>query len=179
VDPTGSTTQPVSGTVTANQGSANATPWNENISQVGGDTVATAAAGIAKVGLTDEAGAAFSHSNPLPVELVPHQESSQWRAANTFGASESDVAIKTPTGGKTLVVCGLIITITSTGTGAVVKVYDNTNAASNMLYQGSPPAGVVVIPFPTPQILSAPNNVLRYATGENVAGDITAYGYEI
>lgn len=30
------TTQPVSGTVTANQGSANATPWNENITEIGG-----------------------------------------------------------------------------------------------------------------------------------------------
>lgn len=30
------TTQPVSGTVTANQGTANATPWNQNISQYGG-----------------------------------------------------------------------------------------------------------------------------------------------
>ena len=30
------TTQPVSGTVTANQGTANATPWNQNISQFGG-----------------------------------------------------------------------------------------------------------------------------------------------
>jgi hypothetical protein len=29
-------TQPVSGTVTANQGTANATPWNENIAQYGG-----------------------------------------------------------------------------------------------------------------------------------------------
>lgn len=29
-------TQPISGTVTANQGTANATPWNQNISQYGG-----------------------------------------------------------------------------------------------------------------------------------------------
>lgn len=35
-DPTGTTTQPVSGTVTANQGTANATPWNENIAQING-----------------------------------------------------------------------------------------------------------------------------------------------
>jgi hypothetical protein len=31
-------TQPISGTVTSNQGTANATPWNENIAQVGGAT---------------------------------------------------------------------------------------------------------------------------------------------
>lgn len=32
------TTQPISGTVTANQGTANATPWNQNISQYGGSS---------------------------------------------------------------------------------------------------------------------------------------------
>lgn len=32
-------TQPVSGTVTSNQGTANATPWNENLAQVGGSAV--------------------------------------------------------------------------------------------------------------------------------------------
>lgn len=31
-------TQPVSGTVTANQGTANATPWNENVAQINGVT---------------------------------------------------------------------------------------------------------------------------------------------
>lgn len=33
------TTQPISGTVTANQGAANATPWNENLTQFGGSAV--------------------------------------------------------------------------------------------------------------------------------------------
>lgn len=32
------TTQPVSGTITANQGTANATPWNQNVAQYGGTT---------------------------------------------------------------------------------------------------------------------------------------------
>jgi hypothetical protein len=32
-------TQPVSGTLTANQGTANATPWNQNVSQWGGSAV--------------------------------------------------------------------------------------------------------------------------------------------
>ena len=45
-------TQPVSGTVTANQGTANATPWNENIAQIAGTTTSTAAAGTQKVGIT-------------------------------------------------------------------------------------------------------------------------------
>lgn len=53
-------TQPVSGTVTANQGTANATPWNENIAQVAGATVQTGhgiAAGSLRVELpTDGTG---------------------------------------------------------------------------------------------------------------------------
>src|SRR6266404_1844541 len=36
-------TQPVSGTVTANQGTANATPWNENLTQVAGTTLGATA----------------------------------------------------------------------------------------------------------------------------------------
>lgn len=36
-----SVTQPVSGTVTSNQGTANATPWNDNVVQFGGNAVAT------------------------------------------------------------------------------------------------------------------------------------------
>lgn len=50
-------TQPVSGTVTANQGAANATPWNENISQVGGSAVSTAATGVIKTGISGSAAA--------------------------------------------------------------------------------------------------------------------------
>lgn len=56
-------TQPVSGTVTANQGTANATPWNENLAQVGGSAVATAATGVAKVGIVGNAGAAVDAPN--------------------------------------------------------------------------------------------------------------------
>lgn len=142
-DPTGTTTQPVSGTVTAR--------------------------------LNDEAGAAFSHTNPLPVAVVPQEQSAQWRSANTYAASETDIAIKAPTGGKKLVVCGVIVTCTGVG---VLKIFDNSNAAANMLYQGQPAVGTFVIPFATPWRSAAANNVLRYSTGTSAAGDITAYGYE-
>lgn len=174
-DPTGSTTQPVSGTVAATQSGA----WTQDLTKVNGAAVATAASGIAKVGLTDEAGAAFSQSNPLPVALVAQDDSAQWRAANTLGASETAVAIKTPSGGKTLMVCGLVITVTTTGAGAVIKVFDNSDAAANMLYRGTPVVGTTAIMFATPQKLSAANNVLRYSTGTNVAADLTTYGFEV
>lgn len=53
-------TQPVSGTVTANQGGA---PWSNNITQIAGSAIATAATGIAKVGLTDGTGNALTSSS--------------------------------------------------------------------------------------------------------------------
>jgi hypothetical protein len=175
VDPTGGTTQPISGTVTANQGTANATPWNQNLAQVGGASVATVAAGVQKVGVTDSAGGAIAHSNPLEVALSPSADTN-WRMAKTYGASETSVAIQAPSGGKTLVVCGLIITATASGS---VRIFDNSESDSTVLYRGTVPAGVTVINFATPQKLSAANNVLRYSTGAAAAGEICAYGYEI
>jgi hypothetical protein len=49
-----------SGTITANQGTANATPWNQNTAQIAGTATATAAAGIQKVGLADGTGNAVT-----------------------------------------------------------------------------------------------------------------------
>ena len=49
---------PVSGTVTANQGTANATPWNENVAQVGGTNVVTSIAGAQGIGGDTADGAA-------------------------------------------------------------------------------------------------------------------------
>jgi hypothetical protein len=53
----------VSGTVTSNQGTANATPWNENLAQVAGATTSTAASGVQKVGAVGNAGAIFDAAN--------------------------------------------------------------------------------------------------------------------
>lgn len=47
-------TQPVSGTVTANQGGSN---WSVNVAQIGASNVATAASGVQKVGIVGNAGA--------------------------------------------------------------------------------------------------------------------------
>jgi hypothetical protein len=173
VDPTGTTTQPVSGTITAAQGGA---PWSQNLTQIAGSAVVAAGAGIQKVGITDNAGAAFSYTHPLPVTQVP-QEQTQWRQAKTYAATETDIAIFTPTGGKKFAVLGVIVSPTATG---VVKIYDNTNSATNMLFQGTPGGTTPsAIAFSTPWISSAINNVLRYSTGAAATGDITVYGYEV
>lgn len=85
--------------------------------------------------------------------------------------------IYTPSGGKKFVVLGVIVTVTGSG---VLKIYDHTNAAANMLYQGTPAAGAVfVVPFPAPWKSATANNVLKYSTGTGAGGDLTAYGYEV
>jgi len=167
---------PVSGTVTANQGTPNATPWNENLKQVGGDAVVTAAAGVQKVGAVDEAGVAFSDSNPLPVELAPLGRTPV-RKAITYAANETAVEIWTPTGGKRFVLTQIIIT--PTAAGAVLKIFDNTNAAGNMIYQGQPPLGTIVINFVPPNASAAISQILRYTTGAAAGGDFTVQGYEV
>jgi hypothetical protein len=96
--------------------------------------------------------------------------------ANTYGPDQYDVAIWTPASGKRFVVLGLIIT--PTAAGALLKIYDNANAAANMLYAGMPPLGSIVINFTHPWVGGAADNVLRYATGGSANGDLTVYGYE-
>lgn len=70
LQPSGNAVTITSGTVTANQGTANATPWNQNTSQIAGATIATAASGIQKVGLTDGTGNAItSTSSALDINI--------------------------------------------------------------------------------------------------------------
>lgn len=171
-DPTGSTAQPVTGTVTANQGGAN---WSQNVSQVGGSAVATAASGVQKVGISDGGGTAYTAANPLPVAPVA-ASSGFWKSHVTFGASQSDQTIHSPAAGKTTYVEGIIIT--PTAAGALLKIYDQTNADANSIYVGMPPLGSIVITPTRPIPMSAANNILRFATGTSAAGDITAWGYD-
>lgn len=157
-------------------GTAFYTNFPTNITEFAGAAVVPAAAGIPKVGAVDEAGAAFSETNPLPVRNT-YPDQTVWKAANTFGASETDQTIRTPGSGKRFVLCGLVIT--PTAAGALLKIYDGTNAAANMIYQGQPPVGTIVLQFPMPLPSAAVNTVLRYSTGASAAGDITAWGYEV
>jgi hypothetical protein len=73
IDPTGTTTQPVSGTITANAGTGTFNIQSNasvNVNQVAGSAVSTAATGIMKVGLTDGTGNAItSTTNALDVNI--------------------------------------------------------------------------------------------------------------
>jgi hypothetical protein len=62
-------TQPVSGTVTANAGSGN---FAVNNTQIGGSAISSAAAGVQKVGVTGNAGAAFDCASTQNIPTSPN-----------------------------------------------------------------------------------------------------------
>lgn len=156
-DPVGTTTQPV------------------NVGQIAGATAATVAAGVQKVALGDSGGASITAANPLPALAAP-TPSGFWKNGAAYTASQTDIALRTPAGGKAFYVEGYIITVTTSGT---LKIYDQTNAAANMIYQGSPPAGACIVVTPTRPIpSSAVNNILRYTSGAGATGDVSVWGYD-
>ncbi len=170
VDPTGTTTQPVNGTVTVNQG---ATAWVGNLTQTNGHTLIEAANGIQKVGISDATGTTFSDANPLSVAIAPR--TGKWRVHVTLASSQTNTAVHTPAGGKTVFVEGFIVSVT---TPDVFTLSDGNASDSTDLYKGTPIAGTVTQNYPRPEPLAAVNDVLRYSSGGSLAGDLTVWGYE-
>jgi hypothetical protein len=153
-------TPAVSGTVTANQGTpaTNANAWPTQ--------------------LTDGSGNLIAPAKPLAVK-ESEQGFTRVSKAVTVDQTASDLALWTPASGKKFVVLSAIIEVSSTTSG-LLKIYDDTNAAANMLYQGTPAVGCRVIQFPKPWVSAAANNVLRAsAGGDALSADITLFGYEI
>src|SRR6185295_4942246 len=139
-------TQPVSGTVTANQGGA---PWAENITQIAGSAVATAAAGIAKVGVTDGSGNAITST---VVSATRSIDTNQTQAADGYASAQNQVFTTSvdftlPTGGtetpaiflknpnasgKTLIIKKIIIYGVSTNNnGATIRIYSNPTTSAD------------------------------------------------
>ncbi|HLW77178.1 MAG TPA: hypothetical protein VKS01_09330, partial [Bryobacteraceae bacterium] len=82
IDPTGTTDQPI------------------NVDKVGGNAVSTVANGVQKVALGDSGGSSITTGNPLPVLPQP-TPANFWKFGVTFSASQSDISLHTPAGGKT------------------------------------------------------------------------------
>lgn len=142
-DPTGSTTQPVSGTVTVN--------------------------------LKDASNAAFSATNPVPVQVTSSGRTRVTKSV-AISASQTASAIWTPAGGKKFVITFIDVAISVTGT---LTVFDNTNSASNIVFDGTQPTGARSLPFcATPFVSVAADNVLRYTSGAGMTGVFTVHGYE-
>lgn len=164
----------VDGTVTANQGGA---PWSQNLTQVAGAAIATAASGIAKVGLTDEAGAAFGVSNGVPIESAPLARAQVNFDFSRAASAATAVGIWTPTGGTRFVVRQIILTVTTAG---VLKIFDETDATGRYLYKGTIPIGLHVIEMPEPGFVSgAVNRLLRFSTDGTIVFEASGFGYEV
>lgn len=157
-DPTGTTTQPV------------------NVAQVGGNAVSTVANGVQKVALADSSGAPIGNTDPLP---TTRRGLGETRVTNAVAmiASQTAAAIWTPASGHKFNLRKATITIVTSGT---LKIFDGTNAAANMIYQGTPPVGATFeIHFHEPFNSTANNNVMAYTSGSGLTGDIVTHGYEV
>ena len=131
--------------------------------------------GNLEVALRDTTGAALSETNPVYVQPTILGKTPVRKVA-TFSASQSDIAVWTPTSGKKFIVEMILVSATAAG---ILRIFDNTNSAANTVFLATLSAGeTVVFPLPNPHPSSTANNVLRYTTGSVVAGDFTVLGYE-
>ncbi|HTB10940.1 MAG TPA: hypothetical protein VK752_05190 [Bryobacteraceae bacterium] len=172
--------QPVSGTVTANQGGA---PWSFNQTEINGSAVIVAAAGVQTVAIVGGGGTAFSQVNPLQTQNAPSGNTggatqTTWKNHLVISPSQTAAVVHTAAGGKTSYIEGYTIYFSASGT--TFTLFDNTNTPTTTLYaSGSPPAFLSVVVCPARPIpLSATGNSLAYTTGASVAGDITVWGYD-
>lgn len=189
IDPTGDTNQGV------------------DITMIAGNAVDDAANGIMKVGLTDEAGAAFTAANPLYVEqstsgavvaannptfVQPVMAAAVVSETNPLHALRSLIG-KTPV--RKLVAPGASETaqtiwtpaagkkwvleylIVSASTGGVITIFDNTDTSANTVFKGTLTTGAPSIVPCGGHPSSTADNVLKYTTGTFV-GTVVAVGYE-
>ncbi len=162
------------------------TNFPHNLVQVGGTAVVTAAAGVQKVGISDAGGNAFSQVNPLQTQNAPSGQTGGatqtiFRSSVNLTALSSGNVLHTPVGGQRFFLEALVIVVAGTGAGSYqITVYDNTNSASTILWQGVAPAGVYTLTPARPIASAAANNVLRVdITGSGTVNCwITAIGYD-
>jgi hypothetical protein len=180
----------VDGTVTSNQGTAAAigNAWyvilsdgtdQVEISDVSGNGALDVNV-VQEVGTTklqDESGANYSESNPLPVGVV-RPESTRVTKQVALTASQTAATLWTPAGSATFVITGGFLSVTGAG---AFRAFDNTDAAGNMLLEGTfsagdqiPLASIVGQPWES----AAADNVLKYTSGAGFTGEITVHGYE-
>lgn len=115
-------TQPISGTVISNQGAPNATPWNQNLTQVGGVSVAATAKGTQASNFVPvqrpQDGGRTAVVLYLPTNVAITTEAFATLTQNK-GGSETSGTIYTVTSGKTLRITAFsLIVVASTSTTA-------------------------------------------------------------
>lgn len=127
------------------------------------------------VNLTKLAGVAITPAAPIPVTLGGRAQTRVTKSV-ALTASQTGTTIWTPTAGKTLYIRNVIIALSVGGT---LTVFDSTNAAANLLTDGTMPVGVAILHFSEPWASAAINNVLKFTTGTGITGTITVHGFEI
>lgn len=181
----------VDGTVTANQGTAAAvsSAWpiiisdgtdQVEITDVSGsgalEVAVTQSVGTTK--LQDESGVTYSEANPVPVSIV-RNENTRVTKQVALTASQTAAVVWTPAGGNVFVLTGGFLSVTSAG---AFRAFDNTDAAGNMLLEGTFAAGDQIPLGPIvgaqPWASAAADQVLKYTSGAGFAGEITVHGYE-
>jgi hypothetical protein len=103
-------TQPISGTVTANQGSANATPWNQNISEYGGAATTLGS----KVSASSIPVVVASDQGNVPVSQATASALNATVVQGTAANLNATVAIAAAQTLATVTTVGTVTTITNT-----------------------------------------------------------------
>ncbi len=142
----------VSGTVTANQGTANATPWNQNTAQIAGASTATAASGVQKVGVVGGTGTSLETT----AGVLDHNVKNIGNAAvSTAASGVQKVGIVGSTGTAMDSTAGILDTnlknvggsaVSTAATGvAKVGVVGNAGAAVDAANNAAVPANVLAL----------------------------------
>ena len=188
VDGSGAT-QPVSGTITANQGTANATPWNENVAQFGGTNVSTgtgaSGAGIPRITVSNDSNVLATQSGTWTVQPgnTPNTVGNGWLIEydrpTTARLTSSSVSVSA-SGDNTLVTGVVSQTI------RVFRLVLVFNAAVNIFFKDSTPTtftgtmnmtanGTMVLDFsgePWFVAASGKNFVINLSSAQQVSGII-------
>ncbi len=128
------------------------------------------------VKLKDASGNAFSDANPLPT--IP-SVSGRVRVTKSLAITASQTAsvIWTPTSGKAFYITKIVIALS---VGGALTIFDGTNAAANLVSDGTMPISFSTISFDAwPWASAAVNNVLKYTSGSSITGTLTVHGFEI
>lgn len=152
VDPTGSTTQP--------------------ISDAGGSLTVD---GAVTASIKDASGNAFTDINPLAVELTGAGRTRITKNV-AMSASQTASALWTPAASKYVYITKIVLAITVAGT---LTIFGGTNAEANIVCDGTQATGNRELNFAAnPWKATAINDVLQYTSGTGLTGVITIHGYE-
>lgn len=173
-DASGSIT--VDGTATVTQGTAAAIASAWPVKLTDGTSSVTVSTNALGVTLRDSSGTAHSESNPILVSPVRPLQTRVTKSV-TLAASETGTTVWDPTTGTKFILTDLIISMSESGR---ITVFDQTNSAANIVFDGELYGWGIHLNFQArPWASSTIDNILKATTDSAAACTITATGYEI